>query len=461
MNPLKTTDKQQIRANILILGVFVFFFFTKLLYWLPRDIFRNGINIWVYTDWLIDYSSGFVRRGLFGELIDLISIIAHPKVIIGMLVWSIFGVVVFGYIRLLTRSLNTLSPFLFLALLFLPSLLPFYLYDHGAFGRKETIGFLILLWHLYSLETHKNVKAKELPTLNHYIKKLMPITLVLLPVHVFIHEASFLMFVPIHIIITYSIMRLNPSISPSRRIFNLTLIYLPVLLAFSLVFIFGRPSFEVALAICKKWELAKALKPGSCSISGKGTMRALPGAIRGLPWSFSKAASLTMSFSAKTILAWILIFSIMGFSTVYIGSMVIRSLISNNFTRDSDTTLTRQYSKIIGYKYFLLPLLISTPLYIMGWDLGRWFAVNCINYIMITLSRELNYAESKFGNDTEAKTEILNQIPTLGESTLWYHINLFFLLLILFFIRLPHSCIGYNMLAEPLKSLAKIILGML
>jgi Zn-dependent protease with chaperone function len=179
----------------------------------------------------------------------------------------------------------------------------------------------------------------------------------------------------------------------------------------------------------------------------------MPAALSLLPWSLSHIASVTMSFSVKTILAWILIFSIMGFSTVYIGCMVVRSLNSNNSTRNSDTPLTRQY---IGYKYFLFPWLISTPLYIIGWDFGRWFAISCINYIMITLSRELNYAESRFGNDTETKTEIFNQDPTLGESTLLYHINLVFLFIILFFIRMPYAVNnGYNMLAEPLKSLAE------
>lgn len=465
MNSLKTTDNQLIKTNTLILGVFLFFFFTKLLYWLPRDLFGNGINLWVYTDWLIDYSSGFTRRGLSGEIIELTSALAHPRVIIGILVWSIFGTIVFGYIRLLARSLKTLSPFLLMAMLFLPSLLPFYLYDHAAFGRKETIGFLILLWHLYCLEIDNNTQTKgfkKVLSLNNYIKKLLIITAILLPIHVFIHEASFLLFVPVHVIITYTIIRFDPSVNLRRRIIYLTFVYLPVLFAFAIVFIFGQPSFEVALAICKKWELAKALEAGSCNISGKDIMWALPGSITALPWSFSQAASLTLSFSVKTILSWIIIFSTMGLSTVYIGIMIAPSIVNKHFKGASDTTLTRQYSKIMCYKYFLLPLLISAPLYIMGWDIGRWFAVSCINYAMIMLSSEINYAEIRSGSYPETKIEILAKDPIFEQDILLYYIKLFFLLLIVFFIRLPHCCNnGYNMLAEPVKSLAMRIISFL
>lgn len=519
MNSLKFTEnKQLIRANAIILGVFSFFFLTKLLHWFPKDI-SQGINIWAYTDWLIDYSSGFVRRGLSGELVDWLSNFAHPRFIIGVLTWSIFGSVVFGYMRLLSRSIKTLSPFLFVALLFLPSLLPFYLYDHGAFGRKEIIGYLILLYHLYSLETHKTANVKKLPALNSYIKKILPITLVFLPIHVLIHESSFLLFVPVHMTITYTILQLPPSSSFRRKIFILLLLYLPALLAFLAIFFFGRPSFEVALNICNKWELANALEAGSCSISGNDTKWALPGSFTALPWSFSQAASLPLAFIGKKILAWVTNFLIMGFSTVYIGSMVVRLLISNYSLLDSGKIFARQHSKGIFYKYFLLPLIISAPLYVLGRDIGRWFAVSCINYIMISLSEELNYAESVFGVGAKLITKLLqvltivvggamilvgsladwiiagregfgqqqilavsigcgllcgllfihllgqrfwrffNQSPN-EKSNLWYYINLFFLLLILFSIRLPHCCHnGYKMLAEPFTLLAQKILS--
>lgn len=457
MHPLQTTNKH-VRTNKLILGAFLFYFFGRLLYMLPKDII-NGINDWAYTDWLIDYSMGFTRRGLSGELIGLTSTFVHPKVFIGILTWVIFGAVVFGYVRLIKRSLETLSPFLLTAILFLPCLLPFYLYDQGAFGRKETVGFLILLWHLYILESQVKYSGKGPPT-NNYIRKLLVITVILLPAYLFIHESAFFLFVPVHIIITYSILRLDPSLSFTKRIAYLIFIYSPILLAFSAVLFFGRPSLEVALGICKRWEFAKALEAGSCRIRGKDIMWALPSSFTALPWSFSQAASLVLSFSVKTTLAWITVLFILGFSTIKIGIMTGYA-ITSDFTGNLEATLARQHQNIMSYKYFLLPLLLSAPLYIIGWDIGRWFTVTCISYVMIMLSIEINYAEFKFGTGTAAKDKLPIQFHIGGEKVLLYYAKWVFLLSIVFFIRLPHCCIEYNVFSEPLQSLIKKIVSLL
>lgn len=457
---MKIVNSRHIKTNTLILGVFVFLIFTKLLIWLPGDVLGNSLNLWVYTDWLIDYSSGFTRRGLSGELLNLTSTFSNPRAIIGLFSWLIFSGVVFGYVRLIKRSIDILSPSLLIALLFLPSFLPFYLYDHAAFGRKETLGFLFLLWHLYLIE--RFCKAPEIyftkkAVVNKYLKSILLLSLILLPMHVFIHESSFFLFVPAHAIITYSILRLDPSINSRRRVFYLTLIYLPVILAISIVFIFGRTNFNVALAICDKWELANALEAGSCNILGENTMWALPGSLTALPWSFSQAASLFLSIPVESIMAWLLVFSVLGFSTVYVGSKVTNSFIKE-LGSSPDTTIARHHSKIMCFKYFLLPLFISMPLYYLGWDFGRWFAVSCINFAMISLSREINYAEIRVVNGVDARSWVSTKNQIFEESVHLHQIKVFFLLLIIFFIRLPHCCNQkINMLAEPIWSLAKLI----
>jgi hypothetical protein len=506
-------SKLLIRLNILILAIFGFFYISKLLDMLPKDI-SNGINVWVYTDWLIDYSSGFVRRGLSGELVDLLSGYSHPRFIIGVLTWLIFSAVVIGYLRLLSRSLKTLPPLLFFGILFLPNLLPFYLYDHGAFGRKEIIGFLFLLYHLYSLE--RSIMAPELPDYNIYLKRVFPLSLVFLPLHILIHESSFLLFVPIHVIISYSVMRSIPLKTLKRTLLELAFLYLPALITLGIVFFFGRPSFEVAQSICNKWELVNALEAGSCSFTGRNPTWALPGTISSLPWSISQAASLSLALSGKSIIAWIINFLILGLATVYVGRMVIRLINQDNSKQVSEGNQTRSQSRGIFYKYFLLPLFLSAPLYVLGWDVGRWFAVTCINYIMVTLSKEMNYLENRLKTNTEVGTMILqvvvilvggsmilmgaisdmiglgsgdfgltqvlaiiigigllltglfgrrvkeyiNQNPFFETSGSLYLINSFFLIMIIFFLRLPHCCQhdGFKMLAEPVKSFAEKIL---
>ena len=53
--------------NSLLLFVFSAAWIREFLYWLPKDAFGTSLNYWAYTDWLIDYSQGFIRRGLSGE----------------------------------------------------------------------------------------------------------------------------------------------------------------------------------------------------------------------------------------------------------------------------------------------------------------------------------------------------------------------------------------------------------
>lgn len=218
-------NRNRVKFNIALCGAFIVYCFVKLLYWLPKDIFGDGINFWIYTDWLIDYSGGFVRRGLSGVLIGVLSMGDSPKMAIGILTWLVFIIVVIAYLRLIFRLRGILSPFICMSLLFMPSLFPFYLHDHGAFGRKETIGFLIIMWHLYVLE--RRVVKEEYSS---YIKGILPIALILLPAHIFVHEASFLLFVPIHVIITYSMMRLNSS--DKLRKSRCFILYAPSLIAF-------------------------------------------------------------------------------------------------------------------------------------------------------------------------------------------------------------------------------------
>ena len=213
-----------------------------------------------------------------------------------------------------------------------------------------------------------------------------------------------------------------------QKIFKLTLIYLPVIFAFSIVFIFGRPNSDVAYAIYKKWEFSNAF-------DGVRLGNSLPGALVGLPWSFLQAARLTFSLPVKDILNWLFIFILLGFSTVY-------------FTNFSNTEFAKYRSKIMTCKYFLIPLLISFPVYILGWDFGRWFAVSCINFIMIRLSKDINFIEAKINN--KGKKEICISKNTQN----FEYVKLFLLLSIIFFIKMPHCCINRShIFAESIKIL--------
>lgn len=447
ISPQDKYYSRQRKIYIILVGGFSFLFLSKLIYWLPKDILENGLSEWVYSDWLIDYSAGFVRRGLSGELIKLLSLFVSPRIVVGVLSWSIFVVFAIAYTRYIIHSLDLLNPILFAGLLFMPSLLPFYLYAHTAFGRKEIIGFLILLWHLYLVERYGTNDA------NLYFKKVIPIIPISLSVQILVHEASFLLFVPVHFLISHLIIRQNVSWEAFRRKFTVLIIYLPVILCLIAVIIFGRPSFKVATTICKNWVAAGALELGSCDISGKDPVWALPGQFTSLPWSFSQAISLSMSFSIRTVLSWCFIFAILGFFTIFLGSNVADALLKGKYSPSIDMRpFPNMNSWILILKYFAFPLVLSLPLYILGWDIGRWFAVICINFVLITLSRNVVRMEFRIIENSYVKTLWTRNGFGCLFNKFGHFVFLFIYFLSISSLRLPTCCINVSkLLSEPVK----------
>lgn len=441
----------------MLVGVLALYCASKLLHWLPRDAFGEGLSIWAYSDWLIDYSAGFVRRGLSGEALNLVTGLAAPRTIIGIFSWLLFAAVVAGYLRLCLRARHRLSPLLMAAMLFLPCLLPFYLFDHGAFGRKETVGFLLVMAHLGLLEGwgDRESAASRGGFLRTYLRRLGLLAAVALPVHVLSHEVSFLMFVPVHFLITLTVLRRTAGWSRRSRWMTAVGIYLPAVSAFAVVTLWGRADFSDALAICRKWELAQALPAGSSQVAGTDPTWALPGALTALPWSLSQAAALTASLSLESLVAWIGLLALLGFCTAYFGARVARAQVARPDGSLSGSYPARCFQRLSA-KYFLLPVLCTAPLYVLGWDLGRWFAVSCINFALVCLSRELLWLE--FGGPYDEGGAAPPAVkPRFGGLRRLLVAGS--LVAVVLFVRMPHcNDSGLSMLTGPVVSWANRLL---
>lgn len=145
-------DANSIWIRVFFFLVAIYGFILNVAEWLPKDIYSDGLNYWAYTDWLIDYSAGFIRRGLSGEIVAYVASCCDSYTFVAWLSWGIFLVFASAYFFLCFCSIRTLGSLEFAAVLFLPSLVPFYLFDHGAFGRKEIVGFIFLILHLVFVE---------------------------------------------------------------------------------------------------------------------------------------------------------------------------------------------------------------------------------------------------------------------------------------------------------------------
>ncbi len=223
----------QLLLNAFWLLVFCAACIREFLYWLPTDAFGTSLNYWAYTDWLIDYSQGFIRRGLSGEIWPLVPAAVSPLAFVAVFSWLLILVVAFGYVRLLARSWKTFHPLTLFGLLFLPSLFLFYLHDHDAIARKEILGYLTVLLHLLIVEKSFPLgDGSSLPdgNMRRYVGWMMPVAVLLLPAIILVHEGNFLLFVPLHGLITLTVLRMQAPRDWTRAAWGTGLLYLPAAL---------------------------------------------------------------------------------------------------------------------------------------------------------------------------------------------------------------------------------------
>jgi hypothetical protein len=108
--------------------------------------------LWTIGDWLINYSAGFVRRGLPGEVFLLLSRLLHVSVsrialVIPALIYGIFLIGVYRLANPLKRNL------LWWAMLFSPATIPFIVLNANDIAfRKETLLLAALALFIYLLQ---------------------------------------------------------------------------------------------------------------------------------------------------------------------------------------------------------------------------------------------------------------------------------------------------------------------
>lgn len=97
---------------------------------------------WVYGDWVIHYGTGFVRRGLSGEIVMALSNLTgldFPQTII------LLNLLVVGAIVLLLLSFIVRQRIAITFLLFSPVFLGFYVFDFWIAGKKDLLLVLVFL----------------------------------------------------------------------------------------------------------------------------------------------------------------------------------------------------------------------------------------------------------------------------------------------------------------------------
>lgn len=434
--------------NSLFLFIFSAAWIRELLYWFHTDAFGTSLNYWAYTDWLIDYSQGFIRRGLSGEIWRLVPAALSRLEIVTLLSWFLILAAAFGTVRLLARSWKTIHPLTLFGLLFLPCLFFFNIHDHDTIARKEILGYLTLLLHLLIIEKTFPLARGSTPpegSLRRYLLWLLPVTLLLLPAIILVHEGNLLLFVPLHVMITLTVLRMHSLRSAHtfwRAALWTGLLYLPAAIAFGAVYLAGTPAYATLLGLCNKWAAAGALQGSSCilppdQLSGS----TLPGSFNPMGWSLAQAAHYTLEIISMHWATWLLILPALGICLWYLVRQALYAMLRAHSSQPFSPGSARRYSGIFFRKYFLIPLLFSLPVYFTAYDYGRWFTVTCINFAMLAVSLNLpgwEFALRK--KDTGEEATLTAPHAHLDHRIVFYGVSILICILAVV-LWLPHYCI--------------------
>ncbi len=442
--------------NSLFLFVFSALWIREFLYWLPQDAFGTTLNYWAYTDWLIDYSQGFIRRGLSGEILRVVPAEVPPLEFIAVFSWILILAIVFGYMRLLARSSKTYQPLTLFGLLFLPSLFLFYIHDHDTIARKEILGYVTVLLHLLIVEKSfplENGSALPGGNLRGYVKWLIPVSVILLPAIILVHEGNFLLFVPLHVMITLTVLWMKAPRDLIRAASWTGLLYIPAALAFGAVYLAGTPSYDMLLGICNKWLAAGAIREGSCILLPEQlTGSTLPGSFIPMQWSLAMAADITQEIISMHWATWILILPVLGICLWYLVRQAVYATLRSRSPQSFSPHSAQDYSGFFFRKYFLIPLLLSLPVYFTAYDYGRWFTVTCINFAMLAASVNLPCLEfALWKKATVEESSVINSREHLDNRLVFYGISIIICVIALDS-WLPHYCLfSCEIIKSPLQ----------
>jgi hypothetical protein len=138
---------------------------------------------------------------------------------------------------------------------------------------------------------------------------------------------------------------------------------------------------------------------------------------------------------------------------------LVRQAVYSNLRSRSAQSFSHQpaqhYSGLFFRKYFLIPFLLSLPVYFTAYDYGRWFTVACINFAMLAVSVNLPCWE--FGQrkkETDEGSAAAGSPKHLDHRLVFYGVSIVVCILALV-LWLPHYCLfSCEIIRSPLEFLS-------
>ena len=198
------------------ISIVTFFFIILYLYSL-----KYIVNSWTFSTAHLDYSTGFVRRGLFGEMMGFFNSYLNLKNEFFFTFYYIF----FTSINLLIFFIliKNLIQFklIFIFFVFSPALLLFQINDPFAFQRGETTIITLMLLHTLVVNLYSKKKLNKNSYVNFFILVLIP----LLFINLFIYELQ-LFLIPFHIFMSINVFYKNFYLFKKETYLNKNFLYI-------------------------------------------------------------------------------------------------------------------------------------------------------------------------------------------------------------------------------------------
>ena len=328
-------------------------FIVVLSMWLPtfwRSLHGQYVGGYAYGELLINWSGGFVRRGLYGTLaVEFHSLTGKGVVLVTALIFILLTLIQISALFYLLRQYK--NDYLLIILIALsPTMLLFAVYDWAAYWRKEFFLFVAILLHALIAQRY----LTGLTSFNSYKKVFLFGCIPLLIINTLIYEVQGL-FLTFHIAITLSVYRNHilsdhSSVKDDDPMWILVVWYLVVLI----------PFFASILAHGDKQQSVIMFD------SIKNWSGATPDAIF--------FHSLTLAESER--MARQILSDPASFLT-YLGAFLLGPVMLGMLIRSRI-----QYRHSVVWVWPFIP---SMGLFLIGWDWGRWINMIAVTGVAYTL----------------------------------------------------------------------------
>jgi hypothetical protein len=344
------------RNKYIIPLMFFFFIIVILIYTIYLNFYAHKSDGYIIGDWLINFDGGFVRRGLGGYLIIIISELINIKP--NLAVFSIQLIIYLSFIIILFKLLyKKILNFWFIIILLSPATLLFPILDPRAIGRKEIILFFLFALYIVCLNKHKVKSNLTIFTFS-----------IVLAICTFFHELLFF-YTPYFIFATYVYSKTNNVQFNFKKYF---FIPLGSFLAIIPLYLYG----------------ININGPVICTgLIEKGLPNSVCHGILNWPNNFSSKDAFEMAISYNYF--W-----------NYGISLLLGLVPFVLFVNQTESRIVSVKHFFVG---FLIVFLFSLPLFILAVDWGRWLNIHFILLLITStflLKNKPEISQKKWSNES-------------------------------------------------------------